>query len=500
MFGSRLDFLMNLTKTTNSALAMQLSMSPSYISRLRGGKRKLPKDAEFLLPLSQYMARKIVNDDQKSMLLRMLKIEGVYPTNFERQTELIMQWLTFEIDDYSQIASFVSGYGRYDVIIDNDISDKKALTEKEFYYGVEGRKEAIGQLFNMALSQEPGEILLYCNENTDWLCKDYVATNTMMEVWESLVQRGWKFKIIYPINIDINDLINQFYAFLPIVVKGAVERYYCSRGSASVCRRTLCIVSDWAAFSCTSIDNMVEDMPVILTQDKKAVRAYKKEFENYLNLCMPLGAEHTAPFYKQIWKDFRRFNDEQSDLIMCTRSVSAFTIPDCIVEKVAKDVDNLHFYNTFLMRKESLLEYMKKHNVYELITLPDIDDLFAGKVAFTFDDLVSSGSAFYTPQDFLEHLKALLEAIEQYPKYHVGTAPGYVKGFSLCLKENYGYFIVGHNKPIKLFQVNERFMVTALWTLFMHLILADRDIKRQSTIEKIKEYIKEIECRLKNKE
>ena len=42
-FAEKLNFLMDVTKTPNSALAHNVALDASYISRLRNGSRKLPR-------------------------------------------------------------------------------------------------------------------------------------------------------------------------------------------------------------------------------------------------------------------------------------------------------------------------------------------------------------------------------------------------------------------------------------------------------------------------
>ena len=48
MFYQKLDYLMRLTSTSNTSLAKQMDVVPSYISKIRSGKRKMPKNAEFM--------------------------------------------------------------------------------------------------------------------------------------------------------------------------------------------------------------------------------------------------------------------------------------------------------------------------------------------------------------------------------------------------------------------------------------------------------------------
>mgnify|MGYP000872867359 CR=1 FL=1 len=43
-FYEKLDFLMNITNTSNSILGQKVNLDPSYISRLRRGQRNALKD------------------------------------------------------------------------------------------------------------------------------------------------------------------------------------------------------------------------------------------------------------------------------------------------------------------------------------------------------------------------------------------------------------------------------------------------------------------------
>lgn len=54
MFDKKLDLLMKLLSVSNSELAKAVYIDPSYISKLRKGKRKAPKSSEFLFDISDY--------------------------------------------------------------------------------------------------------------------------------------------------------------------------------------------------------------------------------------------------------------------------------------------------------------------------------------------------------------------------------------------------------------------------------------------------------------
>ena len=68
-FYEKLDFLMDLTKTSNSVLSRHMSFDASYISRLRSGKRMPPRSEDInSLPLSAIILNYYVSGTNSSAL------------------------------------------------------------------------------------------------------------------------------------------------------------------------------------------------------------------------------------------------------------------------------------------------------------------------------------------------------------------------------------------------------------------------------------------------
>ena len=56
-FHEKLHFLMEVTQTSNSALARYVVLDASYISRLRSGKRLPPKNEDLIGQMAAYFSR-----------------------------------------------------------------------------------------------------------------------------------------------------------------------------------------------------------------------------------------------------------------------------------------------------------------------------------------------------------------------------------------------------------------------------------------------------------
>ena len=75
-FSAKLDFLMTITKTTNSALSLYTSLDASHISRLRRGQRSLSRNETYSGRMASYFARNCSRDYQRNALFDALRIQS----------------------------------------------------------------------------------------------------------------------------------------------------------------------------------------------------------------------------------------------------------------------------------------------------------------------------------------------------------------------------------------------------------------------------------------
>lgn len=61
-FSNKLNFLMNITNTSNKELAEGISVDRSLISLLRSGKRKTPRNHDHIRHMASFFARRCTAD------------------------------------------------------------------------------------------------------------------------------------------------------------------------------------------------------------------------------------------------------------------------------------------------------------------------------------------------------------------------------------------------------------------------------------------------------
>lgn len=92
-FYEKLVFIMNLTQTSNRKLAQALRVDPSIISRLRTGKRGIPRNSELLRSMALFFSERCNTDYQRRALSEMVGVKRIITARRDYLSEFLFQWL-----------------------------------------------------------------------------------------------------------------------------------------------------------------------------------------------------------------------------------------------------------------------------------------------------------------------------------------------------------------------------------------------------------------------
>ena len=299
-FSDRLNFLMNVTNTTNSALARELSFDASYISRIRNGKRGMPLHQPFVNPAAAYLASRVREPFQIQTVEHALHPVGGWPASTESQARLLAGWLaddTATLDEqfdklFERLAALPHALANAPVpeFSVEPPQNAVALTASSRYFiGDQGKRDAVELLLTELIATgKPQTLLVYSDENLDW----FIGYPTFLRRWTSLMMQllkvGSSVTVVHTITRDLADMIDAVNNWLPLYLTGGVTSYYCPRIRDGICRRTLIVARGSAAVSANSIENATEGMSSAIVVEPAIVGAYEQEFNNLLQLCRPL--------------------------------------------------------------------------------------------------------------------------------------------------------------------------------------------------------------------
>lgn len=281
----KFNFLMELTNTSNVMLSRALSFDASYISRIRSGKRNLPSKHPFTENVSAYFARNI-KDNYKAAAASEICPGQNWPDNTKEAETLIYEYLYAKDDIKSLIGHMAASISRNEK---KEHAGSFASPEKIFYYGNQGKREAVYRFLKILIdNEEPADLLLYSDEPMDWLYEDNAFAADWSRMLIQLLKKGSKIHIVHSISRDANEMWEAVRKWMPLYFSGGVESWYYPKIRDDVYHRTLFVASPYVAVISSTVHGQTGDTLNLLLQDEDAVKALENEYNSYHSLCRPL--------------------------------------------------------------------------------------------------------------------------------------------------------------------------------------------------------------------
>ncbi len=502
MFHMKLDMLMKLTGTKNSTLAMQTSLDASHISRLRRGERRLVRDADYVRAMASCFSRQLGEDYRRRVVAEAMQMPVELLEEQEDLAGVIHAWLIDDKDvGLESIGHFLDGFsadmGCQQLDFDGavDISGKLPTKEMECYYGKQGKRDAVLALLTQLLQIEmPTTLLLYSDEDMDWLTEDHQFMQQWAYLLKQVISRGNKIRIIHTVTRNLDDMLQGLSKWMPLYMTGAIQPYYYPRKRDGLFKRTLFIAAGKVAMTASSIGDTLDHSLNILIRDSKAVAALEAEFNGYLNLCKPLMriiGESQRQERLHLWKGF---SEAQADQVMITSRLPIYTMPEDLrmrmAERSGTTYRNMHAYQAGASRRFE--QNLSQNRTWEMIRLPDVTSIRRGLAPSDLSK-ADGGMVCYQSAEFVEHLDNIIHLLQEYDNYNIITEKKrHPEEYNLFIKEQYGAIIERITNPQVLFQISESNMIAAFWDYF-ELVAIPAAKEKYETIEELKGLITELQ-------
>lgn len=490
-FSEKLDFLMNITSTSNSALAHAAALDASYISRLRSGKRLIPRDNHMIQGMAIFLARQFKEDYQKKALFDALKLMRL-PGDSSLLADEIIRWLIQDGENSTQqVGRFLNGL--------SDISGRQATAPPyencqpsfpdeavSIYYGIEGKRQAAEYfLCEVAAQEAPQTLLLFSDEETTWMTEDPAFTRRWAELMIRVLSCGNRIKIIHTISRDLDEMLIAINQWMPLYMSGSIEPYFYPKKRDGIFKRTLFIAPETAAVISNSVGDQISSAANVLYRDHEVVASFAEEFLQYLRLCRPLMRIFTARDRDACYNTLAEFERGQADTLIKTESLSLLTMPEDLLESIVErsDIDTSNHLSVHAARRGRFLESLRSNQFTELISLPDIETVKNGGVKVSMSDMLEGGAVYYTPEEFtahLEHILALLESCENY-YVHLIDKPMEDR-YTVYSREELGVIVAKASQPPVVLAINEGNMTAAFWDFLKSMV----DEKAYAALDKAK--------------
>jgi len=450
-FSEKLDLLMTLTGTSNSALGRFLSYDASYISRVRAGKRGLPRRQPFLGPAAEFFARSITTPMQQATAANLLIPGQIWPSDLVQGAAILLRWLETGPESLSEpIGQFFQSFSaaRPDLSPAAPVAPPPPIRDPAFFYGDEGKRESVLRfLTDLCASETPGKLHLFSDESMDWLCSDPMFAQQWGALLTRYLARGGSITIIHTIDRDLGEMLGALQQWIPLYLTGRILPFFCPRIRDGICRRSLFVAPGKAALFSNSIQEKTDGMLHLYTKEEAAVEACKAEFRNYLALCRPL-----MDIYKP--QQTQRSLAERLTALAAADGTLLWAgpVPLPLSAPLAGAGEAV---------RQALLDRLDRDKpLIELLHLPDPREV--GWSRFPLSDFLPQPPPEFDPATFRDLLAEGLERMKAHPNYLILLSDRLPENVGILAREREEILLFPAAPPSTVFALTEPRMTAAL--------------------------------------
>ena len=477
IFRNNFNLLVTTLKINVSDLAKYIGFDSSFISKIKSGIRKPSNLADFSDSVCKFIINSHFNDE---IIRELIKCDYKDFNNYELLHTKLYTWLTNDNhipqEEYN-IDNFVKKLDDFD--LNNYIKaikfDKlfvptlpKLMTKSQYYYGVDGYKEAqLDVLKQAALFKSKEEIFWYNNMPMIEASKDLKFTKRYMMYLAFILKKGIKLNIVHDLDRPFKELMLGLEGWIPLYMTGKINPYYFKNNSNFLYSVIEC-VSGNAILHGECVTGNIEKCKLFISSKKEDIDYYRENAKLLLKKANPLMNIYT----KDKCEEFKKIVDSNLALNKNKRNIllnlPCYTISDELLDKI------LNHNNIPTSEKEIIHKWIKeeKKQVKTILEKSEIIDeiIILSKEEFENNKHILDLSKFfydkriiYTYEEYKEHLNLLKEFKKNNINYNYKKLKKNIfKNINISIIDDKQVIISKTNSPITHFVIYHPILIDAI--------------------------------------
>lgn len=437
MFHDKLTLLMNLQGISNRDLAGALHIDASLVSRWRTGNRLPTQNSPYLQDISHFFANNSSQPYQKVALLAAMGVptENI-PNNNAVLSQHIYSWLiqSFPEEGAGHATNHLVGslLGQMDTA--NACAFMHAMhspqeipagiaAANEVYHGFEGLRNAWLRLLNKIVGERKvTEIYLYSDQNLEWINCDPDYDRQWCSLLMQCVEHGARVHVIQAINRPAQELFPTFERWLPFLISGKADYYYCPSAMDTLFRRSLAVAPGAGSIVSHCLAGTEKTAEVYLQLDDSRTDFLLGQFREFLSLCQPLMQFFTSKSMRQYHKKHLDFVCDPSDNISVISYPSTVTMPEELFLAGLKrmkipSTNRIEALKLFRVKADIFQRGLYANKYTEILNLPPPEQLRPQELHMNYATYFGMQSLCYTEDDFRAHIQNIIRLLKQYDNY-----------------------------------------------------------------------------------
>lgn len=476
MFSERFDTLMKIAEVSNSLLSRYTHMDNSYISRLRSGKRPLPRNHDYLTSICAFLAGRIKQDYQFNALRQLIDIDYEVFKDKDSLAKALEEWLAGrQIDSVDSVQKLVSSFSTTDFrqAVSSSLHPE-ADNSEVFFYGNSGKEAAVEKLLlNVLKEDSPQTLLFYTDESEEWLYENKRFSRYCLELFLKILDKGNHALLIHSSPRDYSSILELITLWLPIYMTGMAKPYFYPRLRDGVYQRTVFIAPKTGAVISSSIHYDTSEMLNLYISDQEAIRALRLEFERYHALCTPLMKTYSAGDMEEFHKSCHELFCKEGNLEFYSSTPPLLTLPEDLANELFDTEENAVLYEIWEREHSSFLTQLETRPMYLITTNPEAESMQSERFNIPVADISTFENLSYSHDQYKRHIEYINDLEKKYDNLKIKYQDEIIGNIVFYVKDDAGSIMIKRDDPKIAFITENRNFTNALWDFFLKITSFD---------------------------
>ena len=418
-YGIRLNAVMDFAEISNIRLSLAVNVDASLISRFRTGIRTPQTNPVLAKSISEALWTQI---EKKNLLTELSHIMDVSPELLDRIA--FHTWLCDFSDERDE------GAMQAELLMDSleSLTSKKItifppsesapLTSlddtRTIYSGISGLRDAVIRFLEMAFQDHAEELLLYSEQNMDWMTEDPDFRLKWASLMVSCLQNGTKIRIIHNIERDLLEMYEAIAAWFPLYLSGNIEPYYNTKEKGSRTALTIFLRPHHACITGNPAIGHEETAIYHYHVSDSVLDGYQETFNALMEDAKPLikfKSRYTAlDEINSISLDAR--TRRKSEIVLVQPVLSLASMPEEVMRRFASPALEAAWHQEHEILEDALIT----RSFSECVPLASDETLYQGIIPV--ERFSDTETLFYTPELYALHVNHITRLLREHPNYN----------------------------------------------------------------------------------
>lgn len=461
----KLNILCNIFSVNLADMSKSLKYDPSYISRIKSGKRKPANPQKFAIDIAWYFSGYYNSVNDKKIAAEILNTAQTLIQTREAYAAQLINWLTDSTtaknpeNPMEKFLTALNSFNLNEYIKAIRFDELKVpslpfqLPTSKSYYGIEEMKSGeLDFLKATALSKSKVDVFMYSDMQMDDMAADIGFSKKYMFGLAAMLKKGLHLNVVHNLNRPFNELMLGFECWIPLYMTGQISPYYLK----GVHNQFFCHflnVSGAAALSGECISGLHSKGRYYLTKNKEELSYYQERSAFILKKAHPLmdiyREDKAAELAAFMISDSHTGGNRRSILSVLPIYTATDKFLKGFLDRRGVPLNEKQkILDYAALRKEQILKILENNSVSDEIPYLDKNTFDTHPQALSLSLMFCNENYEYTYDEYTEHMRLTKEFERENKNYSITqTKKNAFSNIQITIHENECVMISKNKTP-----------------------------------------------------